>query len=242
MWIRHLRISKNSESESQSLYFKNEIKRLICLCCFRQRNLWRYLYIRLVVRSPWTVSPPRSSRRSIRRTSKKRIFQIPNVLVLEAPAWTGITIFALLVGRLVFAVVQVTFDAASHVIDSAKILKTATTTKLALTRVANANTIQTNVHPVDIKVASVADQVPDSAVAPPVVAVDPAVATWSLTVQQESRDTMDSLSRLTRASNLKWTKWTVLPDNAQVCAPFAVRMGRRCESRRSLKWVTVSFW
>jgi len=112
-------------------------------------------------------------------------------------------------------VVQVTFDAASHVIDSAKILKTATTTKLALTRVANANTIQTNVHPVDIKVASVADQVPDSAVAPPVVAVDPAVATWSLTVQQESRDTMDSLSRLTRASNLKWTKWTVLPDNAQ---------------------------
>merc|ERR1739848_902053 len=27
--------------------------------------------------------------------------------------------------------------------------------------------------------------------------------------------TMDSLSRLTRVSNLKWTKWTVSPDNAQ---------------------------
>ena len=112
--------------------------------------------------------------------------------------------------------VQATFDAASHVIEIAKILKTVTMTKLALTRVANANTIPTNVHPVDIRVVSVADQVPESAVAPPAVAADPAVAIWSLTVQQESRDTMDSLSRLTRVSNLKWTKWTVSQDNAQV--------------------------
>jgi len=112
-------------------------------------------------------------------------------------------------------VAQVTFDAASHVIDRAKILKTVTTTKLAVTRVANANTIRINVHLVHIKVVSVADQVPDSAVVPPVVAADPAVATWSLTVQRESRDTMDLLSRLTRVSNLKWTKWTVSPGNAQ---------------------------
>ena len=112
--------------------------------------------------------------------------------------------------------VQVTFDAVSHVTEIVKIQKTVTTTKLVLTRVANVSTIPTNVHPVDTPVVSVVVQVPDNAVAPPVVAVDLAVATWSLTVHQESRDTMDSLSKLTKDSNLKWTKWTVSPDNVQV--------------------------
>ena len=113
--------------------------------------------------------------------------------------------------------VQVTFDAVSHVTEIVKIQKTVTTTKLALTRVANVSTIPTNVHPVDIPVVFVVVQVQDNAVAPPVVAVDLAVATWSLTVHQESRDTMDLLSKLTKDSNLKWTKWTVSPDNVQVC-------------------------
>ena len=118
--------------------------------------------------------------------------------------------------------VQVTFDAVSHVTEIAKIRKTVTTTKLALTRVANVSTIPTNVHPVDIPVVFVVVQVPDNAVAPPVVGVDLAVATWSLTVHQESRDITDSLSKLTKDSNLKWTKWTVSPDNVQVCVSLAV--------------------
>ena len=118
--------------------------------------------------------------------------------------------------------VQVTFDAVSHVTEIVKIQKTVTTTKLALTRVANVSTIPTNVHPVDIPVVFVVVQVQDNAVAPPVVAVDLAVATWSLTVHQESRDTMDLLSKLTKDSNLKWTKWTVSPDNVQVCVSLAV--------------------
>ena len=118
--------------------------------------------------------------------------------------------------------VQVTFDAVSHVTEIVKIQKTVTTTKLALTRVANVSTIPINVHPVDIPVVFVVVQVPDNAVAPPVVAVDLAVATWSLTVHQESRDTMDLLSKLTKDSNLKWTKWTVSPDNVQVCVSLTV--------------------
>ena len=118
--------------------------------------------------------------------------------------------------------VQVTFDAVSHVTEIVKIQKTVTTTKLALTRVANVSTIPTNVHPVDIPVVFVVVQVQDNAVAPPVVAVDLAVATWSLTVHQESRDTMDLLSKLTKDSNLKWTKWTVSPDNVQVCVSLTV--------------------
>ena len=123
--------------------------------------------------------------------------------------------------------VQVTFDAVSHVTEIVKIQKTVTTTKLVLTRVANVSTIPTNVHPVDIPVVSVVVQVLDNAVAPPAVAVDLAVATWSLTVHQESRDTMDSLSKLTKDSNLKWTKWTVSPDNVQVCVSLAVLIDRR---------------
>ena len=120
--------------------------------------------------------------------------------------------------------VQVTFDAASHVIELAKIKKTVTMTKLALTRVANVNTTLTNVHLVDILVVSVAAQVPDNAVAPPVVVVDLEVVIWSLTVQPELKVTMDSLLRLTKDSNQKWTKWTVSPDNVQVRVTSAVRV------------------
>ena len=120
--------------------------------------------------------------------------------------------------------VQVTFDAASHVIELAKIKKTVTMTKLALTRVANVNTTLTNVHLVAILVVSVAAQVPDNAVAPPVVVVDLEVVIWSLTVQPELKVTMDSLLRLTKDSNQKWTKWTVSPDNVQVRVASAVRV------------------
>ena len=120
--------------------------------------------------------------------------------------------------------VQVTFDAASHVIELAKIKKTVTMTKLALTRVANVNTTLTNVHLVAILVVSVAAQVPDNAVAPPVVVVDLEVVIWSLTVQPELKVTMDSLLRLTKDSNQKWTKWTVSPDNVQVRVTSAVRV------------------
>lgn len=120
--------------------------------------------------------------------------------------------------------VQVTFDAASHVIELAKIKKTVTMTKLALTKVANVNTTLTNVHLVAILVVSVAAQVPDNAVAPPVVVVDLEVVIWSLTVQPELKVTMDSLLRLTKDSNQKWTKWTVSPDNVQVRVTSAVRV------------------
>merc|ERR1712131_341057 len=102
---------------------------------------------------------------------------------------------ALLVGRLVFALVQATLDAASHVIDLARISKAVTTTDRVQAKVVSANITPTNVHPADTRAASAVDQVNDSAVVPLVAEVDLAAAViWSLTVQQESRDTTDSPS------------------------------------------------
>ena len=122
---------------------------------------------------------------------------------------------------------QATLDAASHVIDLARISKAVTTTDRVQAKVVNANITPTNVHPADTRAASAVDQVNDSAVVPLVAEVDLAAAViWSLTVQQESRDTTDSPSRLTPDSNLKWTKWTVSPDNVQVTIPPRLIHGR----------------
>ena len=114
--------------------------------------------------------------------------------------------------------VQVTSDAVSHVTVLAKTSKAVTTIEHVLRRAVNANTTPINAHRVVTKVVFVVVQVQDSVVVPLVAAADQAAAaTWSPTAQQESRDITDSQSKLTPDSNLKWTKWTVLPDNAQVC-------------------------
>ena len=114
--------------------------------------------------------------------------------------------------------VQVTSDAVSHVTVLAKTSKAVTTIEHVLRRAVNANTTPINAHPVVTKVVFVVVQVQDSVVVPLVAAADQAAAaTWSPTAQQESRDITDLQSKLTPDSNLKWTKWTVLPDNAQVC-------------------------
>lgn len=112
--------------------------------------------------------------------------------------------------------VQVTSDAVSHVTDLAKISKTVTMIDHVLQRAVNVNTIQINALPVVTKVVSAAVQVRDNAAVPLVAADQAAAATWSPTALQESRDTTGSPSKLMPDSNLKWTKWMVLPDNAQV--------------------------